>query len=218
LDSCAFEERGRAESGEWNAALELGAAPPSSKEEIKTSVEVFNPDATSFLLLDLNTLLHCVHVRAVPVHAMAGWACGKTLLGEIDKRRDSLEYSFLVHILEGSVAFETARKDPKLFEIEFTKDLLYLLPVVVACNEDTLMRTAASRKAGIAREDDAILGLRETKDFIVLEGIGIHDVASQHPKPSRKLSDHNVGDELRFHGIALHAARNFDTHQVERFG
>ena len=149
---------------------------------------------------------------------MAGWACGKALLGEIDKRRDPLEYRFFVDLLEWGIAFQTARKDSKVFEIEFAKDLLHLFLIVVTFNEYTLMRTSTSREAGVACEDDAILGLRETKDLIVLEGVGVQDVESQHSKPSRKLSDHDVGDELRFHGSLLHATRNFDTHQVEGFG
>ena len=77
---------------------------------------------------------------AAPEDTIARTTNGETLLSKENVRRNSFKDRFLVHVLQGNVALEAAGKDIELFEIECVENLIDLLPVVAALNQDTFLQ------------------------------------------------------------------------------
>ena len=109
-------------------------------------------------------------MRAVPEDAIAGRAHGKPLLRQVYIRRHSLKNRFFADRCQHNVAFEAPREDLEIRQTEFANDLLDLLYVVVALNQDEPHRRPPSGQAGIACEDNTVFRARDTDDF---EGCGV---------------------------------------------
>jgi sarcosine oxidase subunit beta len=78
-----------------------------------------------------------------------------------------------------------------------------LLLVVVVLNKKTSRPRLASSNAGVARENDAILGFGEPDNFGVLVRVGVGDIETHHTQPPRELSHHHVCDELNHRMITM---------------
>ena len=152
----------------------------------------------------------------MPVHALASWAGSEPILRQVDERRNSFEYCFLVNRLQCRIAFETARENIEIFEVECAENLLNLFSVRIAINEKVLRIAATSDKPAVSSEDDPILGFRKADDFVVVEDIRVHHIEAEDAQPSCQLAHHDIGDELDLsHSRFLHTAGDFNTHQVE---
>src|SRR5262245_3887170 len=152
----------------------------------------------------------------MPVHALAGWAGSKPILRQVDERRNSFEYRFLVNLLQWRIALETAREDIEVFEAERAENLLKLFFVRVAFNKEVLRDASTSGKPDVESEDEPMIGFGQTHNFVVVQNIRVHDVEAEDAQPSSQLAHHDIGDELDFnHSRFLHTAGNFNTHQVK---
>jgi len=135
-------------------------------------------------------------VGSVPVDPIAGWARGESIFGQIDKRWDSLEHGFLVNLFQERVALEAAGEHIELFEIKRMEHLVDLFFVIPALNQQTLGISAACYKACVAREDDTVLGLSQSENFIVIENVRVRHIEAEHSQPTCQFADHHIRDEL----------------------
>ena len=164
----------------------------------------------------MDALQHLIRMRAVPVHSLASWTGSEPILRQVDERRNSFEYRFLVNLLQWRIALEAAREDIEVFEAERAENLLKLFFVRVAFNKEVLRVAATSGKPVVTSEDDPILGFGQTHNFVVVQNIRVHDVEAEDAQPSSQLAHHDIGDELDFnHSRFLHTAGNFNAHQVK---
>jgi hypothetical protein len=155
-------------------------------------------------------------MSAVPVNAITRGTSCKPLLSEINVWGNFVEGFVFIDVAQRCIAFDTARENVEVFEIECPEHLLDLFSIVVALDEKGLRLQFAGNKAGIPRQYDSIFIFCDPDDFVILEHIRISDVEAEHSQPSRQFADHDIRDESNVRH-SLHTTWNINAHQVQSF-